>query len=113
MNNNASERRARGPAVARKNFYGSGSLCSAQQAAAFSMLATLSLWKLNASKKPTWYFEHCAAAGGEVPKDIKPFLPWNLDAAKPSELGNQAFPRGTTLLRSTDPCIPTNADQRA
>jgi transposase len=88
MDNNASERRARGPAVARKNFYGSGSLWSGQQAAAmFSILATLSLWKLNPRKWLTWYFEHCAAAGGKVPADIQRFLPWNLDAAKRSELG--------------------------
>jgi transposase len=90
MDNNASERRARGPAVARKNFYGSGSLWSGRLAAAlFSICATLSLWKLNARKWLTWYFEHCAVAGGKVPKDIQPFLPWNLDAGKRSELGER------------------------
>src|SRR4029079_14446316 len=58
MDNNASERRARGPAVARKNFYGSGSLWSGRQAAAmFSILATLSLWGLNPRRWLTWYFE--------------------------------------------------------
>jgi transposase len=88
MDNNASERRARGPAVARKNFYGSGSLWSGQQAAAmFSIFATLSLWELNPRRWLTWYFERCAAAGGKVPQDIRPFLPWNLDATKRSELG--------------------------
>ena len=93
MDNNASERRARGPAVARKNFYGSGSLWSGRQAAAmFSILATLSLWKLNPRKWLTWYFEHCAMAGGKVPEDIQPFLPWNLDAAKRSELGEPDLP---------------------
>jgi transposase len=93
MDNNASERRARGPAVARKNFYGSGSLWSGQQAAAmFSILATLSLWRLNPRKWLTWYFEHCASAGGKVPEDIQPFLPWNLDAAKRSELGEPGLP---------------------
>jgi transposase len=87
MDNNASERRARGPAVARKNFYGSGSLWSGQQAAAmFSILATLSLWKVNPRKWLTWYLEHCAMAGGKVPEDIQPFLPWNLDAGRRSEL---------------------------
>jgi transposase len=91
--NNASERRPRGPAVARKNFYGSGSLWSGRQAAAmFSILATLSLWKLNARNWLTWYFEHCAAAGGKVPEDIEPFLPWNLDAARRSELGEPGLP---------------------
>jgi transposase len=88
MDNNASERRARGPAVARKNFYGSGSLWSGQQAAAmFSILATLSLWGLNPRRWLTWYFKRCAAAGGKVPQDIRPFLPWNFDATKRSELG--------------------------
>ena len=94
MDNNASERRARGPAVARKNFYGSGSLWSGRQAAAmFSILATLSLWKLNARRWLTWYFAHCAAAGGKVPEEIKRFLPWNLDAAKRSELGEPDLPQ--------------------
>ena len=93
MDNNASERRARGPAVARKNFYGSGSLWSGQLAAAlFSLFATLSLWKLNRRKWLTWYFEHCAAAGGKVPENILLFLPWDLDAAKRSELGEPGLP---------------------
>jgi transposase len=93
MDNNASERRERGPAVARKNFCGSGSKWSGQlAAAAFSIFATLSMWKLNPRKWLTWYFEHCAAAGGKVPADIQPFLPWNLDAAKRSELGEPGLP---------------------
>jgi transposase len=95
MDNNASERRARGPAVARKNFYGSGSLWSGQLAAAlFSIFATLSLWKINPRKWLTWYFEHCAAVGGKIPEDIQAFLPWNLDAAKRSELGEPGLPEG-------------------
>jgi transposase len=93
MDNNASERRARGPAVARKDFYGSGSLWSGQQAAAmFSILATLSLWKLNPRRWLTWYFERCAAAGGKVPPEIPSCLPWNLDAAKRSELEGPDHP---------------------
>jgi transposase len=95
MDNNASERRARGPAVARKNFYGSGSLWSGQLAAAlFSTFATLLLWKLNPRKWLTWYFEHCAMAGGKVPKDIQPFLPWNLNATKRNELEESGLPEG-------------------
>jgi transposase len=95
MDNNASERHARGPAVARKNFYGSGSLWSGRLAAAlFSICATSSLWELNARKWLTWYFEHCAVAGGKVPKDIQPFLPWNLDAGKRSELGERSPAEG-------------------
>jgi transposase len=79
MDNNASERKARGPAVARKNFYGSGSLWSGRLAAImFSILATLIHWKINPRRWLTWYLESCAAAGGKAPEDIQPFLPWNL-----------------------------------
>ena len=95
MDNNASERRARGPAVARKNFYGSGAEWSGRLAAAvFSILATLSLWELNPRRWLTWYFERCAEAGGQVPGDIEPFLPWNLEAEKKRELSEPAVPRG-------------------
>jgi transposase len=88
MDNNTSEQRGRGPAVARKNFYGSGSLWSGQLAAAsFSIFATLALWGLNPRKWLTWYFERCAAAGGKIPGDISLFLPWNLTQEKRRELG--------------------------
>ena len=89
MDNNGSERCGRGPAVARKNFYGSGSKWSGQlAAAAFSIFATLSMWKLNPRKWLTWYFEECAAAGGKVPVDIQAFLPWNLSEEKKKELSD-------------------------
>jgi len=79
LDNNASERAGRGPAVARKNFYGSGSLWSGRLAATmFSLLATLALWKLNPRLWLTWYLQSCATAGGKTPEDIEPFLPWNL-----------------------------------
>ena len=95
MDNNASERRARGPAVARKNFYGSGAEWSGRLAAAlFSILATLSMWKLNPRRWLMWYFQRCAEAGGKVPEDIQPFLPWNLEAEKKTELGEPAVPKG-------------------
>jgi transposase len=95
MDNNGSERCGRGPAVARKNFYGSGSQWSGQlAAAAFSIFATLSMWKLNPRKWLTWYFEQCAAAGGKVPADIQPFLPWNLGEEKKKELSDSKLPEG-------------------
>lgn len=95
MDNNASERRARGAAVARKNFYGSGAAWSGRLAAAlFSILATLSLWKLNPRNWLTWYFERCAEAGGRVPEDIQPFLPWNLGGEKKEGLGEAVAPKG-------------------
>ncbi len=87
LDNNASERAGRGPAVARKNFYGSGSLWSGRLAAAmFSLLATLAQGKLNPRLWLTWYLESCAVAGGKTPKDIRPFLPWNLSAERRAAL---------------------------
>jgi transposase len=95
MDNNASERRGRGPAVARKNFSGSGSKWSGELAAsAFSILATLSMCQLNPRRWLRWYFERCAAAGGEVPADIQAFLPWNLSDDKKKELRDTGPPEG-------------------
>jgi len=79
MDNNRSERNLRGPALGRKNFYGSGSLWSGSLAAAlFSIVATLKLWKINPRLWLHWYLRSCAEAEGQAPKDIGPFLPWNL-----------------------------------
>ena len=92
MDNNASERAGRGPAVARKNFYGSGSLWSGRLAVAmFSLLATLARWKINPRLWLTWYLESCAAVGGRAPQDIQPFLPWNLSAERRAELALRAM----------------------
>jgi len=92
LDNNASERAGRGPAVARKNFYGSGSLWSGRLAAAmFSLFATLARWKLNPRLWLTWYLESCAAAGGKAPEHIELFLPWNLSDERRAALAMQAM----------------------
>src|SRR5882762_6346585 len=79
MDNNLSERRLRGPALGRKNYYGSGALWSGRLAATlFSILATLQLGQINPRLWLNWYLQSCAEAGGQVPDDIEPFLPWNL-----------------------------------
>ena len=79
LDNNASERANRGPAVGRKNYYGSGSLWSGRLAAMlFSLFATLTRCGLNPRLWLTWYLESCAANGGQAPADITPFLPWNV-----------------------------------
>jgi transposase len=79
MDNNLSERRLRGPALGRKNYYGSGALWSGCLAAAlFSILATLQLWQINPRLWLHWYLQSCAEAGSQVPNDIEPLLPWNL-----------------------------------
>jgi transposase len=87
MDKNASERKARGPAVARKNFFVASSLWSGRLAAAmFSILATLVHWKINPRRWLTWYLESCAAAGGRAPGDIQQFLPWNISDERRSQL---------------------------
>jgi len=81
LDNNASERRARGPAVARKNYYGSGALWSGRLAAMlFSLFATLDLAGINLRTWLTWFLQSCAADGGRVPLDTDRFLPWNMSS---------------------------------
>jgi transposase len=83
LDNNASERQERGPAVGRKNYYGSGALWSGRLAAMlFSLFATLRMAKLNVRTWLTWYLESCAENGGQVPADITPFLPWTMSEEK-------------------------------
>jgi len=90
MDNNASERAVRGPAMGRKNYYGSGSLWSVcLTAAMFSIVATLNRWDLNPQRWLTWYLESCAVAGGKPPADIETFLPWNLPDQRRQELANR------------------------
>jgi len=79
LDNNLSERRLRGPALGRKNYYGSGAMWSGCLAATlFSILATLKLWQINPRLWLSWYLQSCAEANGRTPTDIEPFLPWNL-----------------------------------
>jgi transposase len=87
LDNNASERRVRGPAVARKNYYGSGALWSGRLAAMlFSLFATLNLAKINIRTWLTWFLQSCAENGGQVLAEIDPFLPWNMSAEKRREM---------------------------
>jgi transposase len=87
LDNNASERRIRGPALGRKNYYGSGALWSGRLAAMlFSLFATLSLAKLNIRTWLTWYLNCSAENGGRAPSDITPFLPWEMSVEKRREL---------------------------
>ncbi|MDP7560382.1 MAG: IS66 family transposase, partial [Planctomycetota bacterium] len=79
MDNNEAERRMRGPAVARKNYYGSGAVWSGHFAARmFSILQTLRLGELNPRLWLTAYLQCCADRGGTAPEDLTPFLPWKM-----------------------------------
>ena len=96
MDNNISERRLRGPALGRKNYYGSGAEWSGRLAATlFSILATLKMWQINPRLWLRWFLDSCAAAGGQAPPDIQPFLPWNLSAEKRAELTTSTDPANT------------------
>ena len=76
--NNPAERALRGPVVGRKNYYGSGSIWSAELAAAmFSLNATLALNKINLEHFLTAYLQACAANGGNPPPHAASFLPWH------------------------------------
>jgi transposase len=87
LDNNASERRARGPAVARKNYYGPGALWSGRLAAMlFSLFATLDLAKINIRIWLTWFLQSCADNGGQAPLDIDRFLPWNMSSEQRREM---------------------------
>ena len=87
LDNNASERQARGAALGRKNYYGSGALWSGQLTAAlFSLFASLTLAEINIRTWLAWYLRSCAENGGHAPSDIEPFLPWNLSDARRREL---------------------------
>jgi transposase len=79
LDNNFSERQARGPALGRKNYYGSGARWSGTLAAMlFSIFATLKLAKINVHQWLTWFLQSCAQNSGQVPSDVNPFLPWNI-----------------------------------
>ncbi len=85
-------------AVARKNFYGSGSKWSGDLLAMLmSLLQTLLLHRLNPRVYLTAYLEACASNGSKPPADVTCWLPWNFvppdtPAARDPPQGGQ--PRG-------------------
>jgi len=90
MDNNRSERTLRVAALARKNYYGSGAEWSGKLAAKmFSILATLSKWRINPRKWLSAYLQACAIAGGQVPKDVDRWMPWNLTAQQKKEMAQE------------------------
>jgi transposase len=79
MDNNEAERRQRGPVVARKNYYGSGSIWSGRLAAMlFSLFQTLQMWGMDTGKWLTAYLSACAQASGKPPAQPERYLPWNM-----------------------------------
>ncbi len=87
MDNNLAENTIRGPVTGRKNYYGSGSLWSAELAAfLFSTLKTLELWGINSRHWLCVYLTACAGNGGKAPADISAYIPWEMSEARRSEL---------------------------
>jgi transposase len=83
MDNNLGENSIRTPVNGRKNYYGSGSIWSAQLAAMlFAILQTLVLWGINPRHWLTRYLSACAENGASAPQDIDPFLPWAMDETR-------------------------------
>jgi transposase len=87
MDNNSAERAIRNPVIGRKNYYGSGSIWSAELAAMmFSQLQTIELWKLNPRHWLQEYLTACAELSGTTPADLSPFLPWSMSEDRRRQL---------------------------
>lgn len=88
MDNNLAENTIRTPVNGRKNYYGSGSIWSAELAAMlFAILQTLVLWGINPRHWLTDYLRACAENGGSAPRTLDAFLPWSMDEARRAALG--------------------------
>lgn len=96
MDNNPAERSIRNPVIGRKNYYGSGSLWSADLAAMmFSILQTILLWKINPRTWLTLYLEACAQNKGNPPENMDEFLPWKMSEARKDQL-QKPLPKKTS-----------------
>ena len=83
MDNNGSERAIRGAAMARNNFYGSGSVWSGELLAMMlTILRTAQMHQVNLRQYLIDYLKACAENGRQAPTDLNNWLPWNY---KPKE----------------------------
>ena len=95
MDNNASERALRAPAISRKVSFGSHSETGARLSAVlFSLFATLALAGINRHHWLLDYLHACAANVGEAPARLDPWLPWAMDDARLERLRHPAQPHG-------------------
>jgi transposase len=78
MDNNGSEQAIRIGALARKNFYGSGSIWSGDLLSSMLTITQTALRHgINVRQYLIDYLKACARNGRQAPKDIKLWLPWN------------------------------------
>jgi len=84
MDNNAAERGLRGGAVGRKNYYGSGSLESAEfTAIMFTIIQTLLIWGINPQ---AWFTQFFDFIGSDWSKALDNWLPWNMSSEQRDKL---------------------------
>ena len=94
MDNNAAEQALRTGVVGRKNYYGSGSVWSADIAAfLFSVFMTLKLWDINPKIWLGAYLEACAINGRKPPDELTPYLPWLMSEERLCEMRNHDPPK--------------------
>jgi len=106
MDNNRAENTIRTPVNGRKNYYGSGSIWSAQLAAMlFSILQTWVLWGINPRHWLTRYLSACAENGPGAPQDIAPFLPWSMDETRRAAFARPYPPRERSVSLAEPPPI--------
>jgi len=114
LDNNTSERALRGPVVGRKNYYGSGSVVSAQLASrVWTITATAARAGLNPLAYLTAYLDECARAGGTAPtgQELTRFLPWAMSTQDRTTWARDPRPRPDTTEPDTQ--ADTQADPRA
>lgn len=88
MDNNTAERTMRDPVLGRKNYYGCGSLWSANlMAMMFTVIYTVELWGINSRLWLEEYLQECAKGNGKVPTNPQRFLPWNMPREELIRLG--------------------------
>jgi transposase len=115
MDNNAAERALRNPVTGRKNYYGSGSVWSAQRAAVMcTVLQPVLLWGLNPRHWLHAFLQACADHGGTPPPDLSEFLPWTMSAERKHQLSQPLSvpfpPRGSERPDPSDPSNPQSGD---
>ena len=93
MDNNPAEQSIRNPVLGRNNYYGSGSLWSAELAVMmFSIFQTVLLWNLNPRTWLHLYFEACAQNKGNPPENLNEFLPWMMSKERLQQLSEPPDP---------------------
>lgn len=84
MDNNIAERGLRGCVVGRKNYYGSGSVESAEfTAIMFTIIQTLLIWGVNPQ---AWFSGFFDFIGSDWNKNFEHWLPWNMSSEQRAEL---------------------------